>query len=103
MTLRITGLVARPAVYTVAPGDGRVRLVVDVHMGDAHHAVARIVRCMGQGFAAQYAAATAARQLREGQRVQVHADGLDFLNGRLIVVGCSCIHADGEAATEAAA
>lgn len=101
MAIRIAGLTARDAMYTVAPEpDGRVRLVVEVHTGDAHHATARACLLIGQGHAAQVAASNAAFHLRKGRRVTVYGSGLDHLNGRLIVIGCNCIQPDDEIARQ---
>jgi hypothetical protein len=89
----ITGVTARDTYYTVAP-DGCTRLHVEVHTGEREHAVARAVRLVGQGPAAQVAAANAAWHLRKGRRVTVYGAGLDLLHGHLVVVGCDRVTPD---------
>lgn len=93
MTIRITGITSRDTIFTVAP-DGRTRLHVEVHTGEAEHAVARAVLMVGTGHAAQAAAANAAFHMRHGKRVTVYGAGLDTLNGKLVVVGCDRITPD---------
>lgn len=94
MTIRISGITARNTVYTVAPADGRTRLVVHVHTGEADHAIACAVLLVGIGHAAQAAAANAAHHMRKGQRITVYGDGLALEHGHLVVRGCNSIRPD---------
>jgi len=93
MTIRITGVTARDTRCIVAP-DGRARLVVEVHTGEADHATARAVLLIGQGYAAQLAASNAAWHMRRGRRVTVYGTGLTVDHGHLIVHGCDRVTPD---------
>ena len=76
-TLRITGTVsaqAQPATGT----DGSAWLSVELAQQDPHAAPCRAQQCFGTGHAAQFAATNAARRLRKGATITVHAATFDL-------------------------
>ena len=101
MSIRITGITARNAWFTVGT-DGRARLHVDVHTGSEPDAIARAVLLVGQGPAAQIVASTKAHHLRKGQRVIVYGAGLAIADNRehLVVCGCTDIQHDSVRTTQ---
>jgi hypothetical protein len=71
--LRITGQLLADA-YTSTTPQGHA--YVNVQIGQGTSSVAAKARyCLGQGNGPQYAAAQAARRLRAGMRVTIHAAG----------------------------
>lgn len=74
--LRITGILARQA-RSATGIDGSAWLDVELAQAELHAARLVARRCYGTGPAAQLAASNAARHLRSGTTVTVHAQTLD--------------------------